>query len=101
MRTFRVDRNQVIQTIKENKPMLEQLGVRSMALFGSLARDEASRDSDVDLLVELNPPYTFDRYIQVKFFLEDLLQMPVDLVMRETLKPLIRSEVEKEAIYVA
>lgn len=72
-----------------------------MALFGSLARDEASRDSDVDLLVELNPPYTFDRYIQVKFFLEDLLQMPVDLVMRETLKPLIRSEVEKEAIYVA
>ena len=55
----------------------------------------------MDLLVELEPPYTFDRYIQAKFFLEDLLGCPVDLVMQETLKPRARITAEKEAIRVA
>jgi uncharacterized protein len=75
--------------------------VKSSRLFGSVARNEAGPDSDVDLLIDMEPPYTFDRYIQVKFFIEDLLDRPVDLVMSDTLKHRARPMVEKEAILVA
>jgi len=57
-----------------------------LALFGSFARDEARPDSDVDFLVELDRR-TFDRYMELKIFLEDLLQRPVDLVPADRLKP--------------
>ena len=72
-----------------------------VALFGSVAREEASLESDVDLLVDLETPHTFDRYIGAKFYLEDLLGCSVDLVMQETLKPRLRPQVEKDAIHVA
>jgi uncharacterized protein len=66
-----------------------------------VARDEARADSDVDLLVELEAPVTFDRYMDVKFYLEDLLAKPVDLVTALSLKPQLRAIVEREAIRVA
>ena len=72
-----------------------------LAIFGSVARDEARPDSDVDILVEFEGSVTFDRYMDVKFYLEDLLETRVDLVSQRSLKPLIRSTVEQEAIYVA
>ena len=101
MKTKFMDREFVLQRLRSHISDLHRLGVRSIALFGSVARGEAEQDSDVDLLVELEPPYTFDRYIQAKFFLEDLLGCPVDLVMQETLKPRARITAEKEAICVA
>jgi hypothetical protein len=52
------------------------------------------------LLVEFTPPLTYDRYIQAKFYLEDLLGCPIDLVIPDTLKPSIRLLVEKEAVHV-
>ncbi|MEY3329576.1 MAG: hypothetical protein RLZZ115_2459, partial [Cyanobacteriota bacterium] len=61
----------------------------------------ARPDSDVDILVEFEGSVTFDRYMDVKFYLEDLLETRVDLVSQRSLKPLIRSTVEQEAIYVA
>ncbi len=87
-----------LQAVKEQ--LLKQYGVVSLTLFGSLARDEATESSDVDLLVEFSGALTYDRYIQTKFFLEDFLGCPVDLVMPETLKPAIRPQVEKEALRV-
>lgn len=96
-----MDRDTILKNLKTCRPELEKMGIRSLALFGSLARNQARPDSDVDLLVEFIPPLTFDRYIQVKFYLEDLLGRPVDLVIPDTLKPRIRPEVEKEAIYVS
>jgi len=96
-----MDRDAVLEILKTHRPTLEGLGVRSLAIFGSLARNQARLGSDVDLLVEFYPPLTFDRYIQVKFYLEDLLGCPVDLVIPDTLKPRLRPQVEKEAIYVA
>lgn len=94
-------RDQVLVTLKQHEAVLKQMGVRSLAIFGSVARDEARPDSDVDLLVDLEPPYTLDRYMNVKFFLEDNLGVAVDLVMQEGLRPQIRETVEREAIYVA
>lgn len=94
-------REQILQILQEQREELRRMGVRSLALFGSAVRGELHSQSDIDLLVELEPPYTYDRYIHVKFFLEDLLQRPVDLVMLDTLKERIRPEIEREAIYVA
>jgi len=96
-----MDRDFVLQLLRSHISDLHRLGIRSIALFGSMARGEARQESDVDLLVELEPPYTFDRYIQAKFYIEDLLGCPVDMVMQETLKPRARITVEKEAIHVA
>ncbi|GAP97781.1 nucleotidyltransferase family protein [Leptolyngbya sp. NIES-2104] len=94
-------RDQVLATLKEHEATLREMGVRSLAIFGSVARDEARPDSDVDLLVDLEPPYTLDRYMDVKFFLEDNLGVSVDLVMQDGLRPQIRETVEREAIYVS
>jgi uncharacterized protein len=93
-------RDEVIRILSENRAELRKMGVRSLALFGSAARGELRPDSDIDLLVDLEPPYTYDRYIHIKFFIEDMLQRSVDLVMSETLKARVRPYIEKEAIYV-
>ena len=76
-------------------------GVKSLALFGSMARDEAGTTSDVDLLVEFKQPPGFDGYMDLKFWLEELLRHRVDLVMRTALKPDALPIVEEEAIRVA
>jgi hypothetical protein len=96
-----LDRDAILNLLSIHKTDLAQMGVISIALFGSAARGEARPDSDVDLLVELAPPLTFDQYTQVNFYLEDLLGCPVDLVFPDTLKSRIRSSVLAEAIYVA
>ena len=79
----------------------KKFGVKTLALFGSVARDEAGVESDVDILVEFEGPVTFDRYMGLKLFLEDLLGCSVDLATVRLLKPRIRSRVLEEAIYVS
>lgn len=66
-----------------------------------MARDEASEHSDVDVLVEFDPPPTFERYMDLQFYLEELLGAQVDLGMPDTLKPRIRARVLQEALRVA
>ncbi len=95
-----MQRDQVIDILTKHRAHLRSLGVQSLALFGSVARDEARSDSDVDILVDLEPPVTFDCYMNVKLYLEDHLGTKVDVVMRKSLHPLIRSAVEQEMIYV-
>ena len=75
--------------------------VKSLAIFGSAARDTISATSDVDLLVEFDTAATFDGYFDLKFFLEDLIGRRVDLVTRSGLRSELRSRVEQEAIHVA
>ncbi len=96
-----MDLASVLGLLTEHQPTLRKMGVASLAIFGSVARDEARADSDVDLLVEIEAPVTFDRYMDVKFYLEDLLAKPVDLVTALSLKPQLRAIVEREAIRVA
>lgn len=94
-------RDEVLSILAQHRMVLKDLGVKLLAIFGSVAGDEARPDSDVDILVEFEGSVTFDRYMDVKFYLEDLLETRVDLVSQRSLKPLIRSTVEQEAIYVA
>jgi len=96
-----LNKNEILETLRAHRDELRQrFGVKSLAVFGSVARGEAGPDSDVDILVEFEGRATFDRYMGLKFFLEDLLGKRVDLVTRKALKPRMRPYVEREAIYV-
>ena len=92
---------EIIRLLRQHRDELrKQFGVKSLAIFGSVARGEAGPESDVDIRVEFEGRATFDRYMGLKFFLEDLLGRRVDLVTRKALKPRLRPYVEQEAIYV-
>lgn len=93
-------RDEVLRILREHRRELEEFQVKKLALFGSVARDEAKANSDVDVLVEFEDTATFDRYMDLKFYLEDCLRCRVDLVTFDTLKPRLRPRVESEAIYV-
>lgn len=91
----------VLQLLAQHKPaMSERFGVLDLALFGSVARGQASARSDVDLLVRFDGPATSERYFGLMFYLEDLLGRPVDLVTDKALRPELRPHVERDAIHV-
>jgi uncharacterized protein len=94
-------RDEVIAILRQHEQPLNRFGVISLAIFGSVARDEAQPESDIDILVEFVEPPTFDRYMDLKFYLEDCLGQTVDLVSYKMLKPQIRDIIEKEAVHVA
>ena len=95
-------RDEVIQILQQHRRELgERFGVRSLALFGSIARDEAGPESDVDVLVEFPGSPTFDQYMGLKLFLEDALGRKVDVATKRSIRERVRSFVEKEAVYVA
>lgn len=95
-----MQRDEVLSILAQHQDSLKHFRIKSLAIFGSVARDEARPDSDIDILVEFEQPVTFDRYMELKFYLEDHLGTRIDLVSRCTLKPQIRSAVEREAIPV-
>jgi predicted nucleotidyltransferase len=94
-------REEVIRILSENRAELSKMGVRSLAVFGSVARNEASPDSDVDLLVEFSQPVGLFQFITLKQYLETLLGTAVDLGTARSLKPRLKENVLREAIYVA
>jgi hypothetical protein len=77
---------------------LRELGAVKIGVFGSRVRGDARPDSDVDVLVTLARP-SFDDYMEIKFYLEDLLGGRVDLVIEDGLKPLVRPYVMAEVVY--
>jgi uncharacterized protein len=96
-----MDRAQTLQLLAAHKSALaDRFGVVKLALFGSTARSAARQDSDVDILVAFDGPATSKRYFGVQFYLEDLLDRPVDLVTDKALRPELRPFIEKEAIGV-
>lgn len=92
----------VLQTLKQKKDeMAKQFGVKSLLLFGSVARNEAASTSDVDLLVEFNRPVGYFGLFALQDYLEKLLGCPVDLGTPDSLKPYIKERVMGELIRVA
>ncbi len=92
--------HEVQSKLQEHRQALREFGVVRLSLFGSAVRNEAGEASDLDFLVELTPK-TFRNYMGLKLFLEDLFGLPVDLVTREGLKPLLSERVLGEAERVA
>ena len=96
-----MNRDQLIEVLKEHKPTLAQrFGVVELALFGSFARDEAARDSDVDILVRFGEPPHWRQYFGAQAFLEELLGCPVDMATHQELREEIKPFVEREAVDV-
>jgi|ERR1700674_846658 len=94
-------RDDILRLLSTHRQELEEgFGIGWLALFGSVARDEAGPESDVDILVEFRETPGLAEYMGLKFWLEDHLGQHVDLVMDKALKPWARQLVESEAIRV-
>lgn len=96
-----MDKQTLLTCLKGSiKEIRQRFPVKSLAVFGSVARDEAVDNSDVDILVEFNQRATFDIFMDLKFYLEELLGMSVDLVTDKALRPQVRRAIEKEIVNV-
>jgi predicted nucleotidyltransferase len=91
-------REEVLGLIEQNREGLKKLGVRRLGLFGSCARGEATATSDLDFVVEFANK-SFDAYMDLKTFLENLFGCRVDVVLSETIKPRLRPIIQRETVY--
>jgi uncharacterized protein len=89
---------EALRVLVTHQNALEDFGVKSLMLFGSVARDEARTDSDVDLLVEFDRPVGLFTFVRLKRYLEEILESSVDLGTPDSLKPYLRESVFREAI---
>lgn len=95
-------KKEALQFLEAHKlEMIERFGVKHLALFGSTVRDEATADSDVDVLVEFAGGETYRNYFDLLFFLEDHLHASIDLVCVDAVRPQLKPYIEREALYVA
>jgi predicted nucleotidyltransferase len=92
----------ILYVLDQNRSHLRALGVRRIGLFGSFVRGEQRPDSDIDLLVEFEPGRkTFDTFMELSFFLEEVLQHRIELVTLESLGPYLGPHILKGVEYVA
>ena len=92
-------RQEILNTLATHRVKLREMGIGSLSLFGSVARDEAADTSDVDLLVVFNRPVGLFHFARVRRTLSELLSCPVDLVTQAALRDEMRDEILKEAVY--
>ncbi len=91
-------RDEVLAILATHKKQLQKLEVKSLTLFGSVARDEARLDSDVDFLVEFNQEGGFFQLLRVQYYLEDILGCSVDLGTQDALREHLRKSVLEDVI---
>jgi len=92
------NRDSILKTLEENRDAIRRFGVRRLGLFGSCARGECNEASDLDFVVEFDRK-SFDTYMGLKEFLEELLSCHVDLVIGDSIKPRLRRTILEEAIH--
>jgi len=94
-------RKDILASLKKLKrEVAKEFSVKTMGVFGSVARDEQTGQSDIDLLVEFSKPVGFVTFMRLENFLSERLGKQVDLVTPDSLKPVIRQDVLSEVIYV-
>src|SRR5436853_4355122 len=95
-------RDHVLAIFSEHKSELRsEYGVKNLRLFGSVARNEAKPDSDVDLLVEFDRPTGYFGLVRLQLYLEKLLGTSVDLGTPGALRPSMRQRIQEESLRVA
>lgn len=94
-------RDDVIARLKEAEPALRARGIRRAAVFGSVARGEERPDSDIDIMIEVDPEahITVFEYVGLKEYIGGLFDGPVDVVSRNGLKRYIAPAATADAIY--
>ena len=96
-----MNRQAILDRLNAEAPGLrKKYGVKSLAVFGSMARGDDHEGSDVDVLVTFEGKATFDNFMGLKLDLEDLFGRRVDLGTPNTLRPEMRASVEKDLIHV-
>ena len=96
-----MNRDEVLETLRKHKQVLrERFDVTGLALYGSFARNQATPESDVDILVRFGGPATSKSYFGTLFYIEDLLGRRIDLVTDKALRAEFRPFVEQEALDV-
>ena len=96
-------RDEILKILRAHRDELRRrFGVKSLAVFGSVARGEAGPESDVDIVVEFDPQAHVGLFkmVELKEFLEKVLGCPVDVVTLDGLRPWMRNRVQREAIHV-
>ena len=96
-----MERDKILALLKSHKRRLKKFGVRSISIFGSIARNQARKHSDIDLLVDFERPIGLFEFARLKMYLEELLGRKVDLVTPEALRKELRENILQEAIRVA
>ena len=87
--------------IRQHPDELKSFGVKRLGLFGSFVRNEQNTGSDIDLLVEFEEGQkTFDNFIHLSFWLEEMLERPVELVTVDAVSPYLRPYITQEVEYV-
>jgi uncharacterized protein len=89
---------EIMEKLETHRDNIRGFGVRRLGVFGSYARGEAEPGSDMDFLVEFDKK-TFDNYMDLKFFLEDLFASRIDLVIADAVKPRLRKPIFEETVY--
>jgi len=96
-------RDDVIATLQQHRAALEERGVMHAAVFGSVARGEETPESDIDIMIDIEPTKWFSMgiydYVDIQLMIGDLFPPPVDVVNRESLKRYVKPSVLKDAIY--
>jgi predicted nucleotidyltransferase len=96
-----MDREQVISSLRAHEPALHQSGVCRLYLFGSVAREQAGPDSDVDLFFDTdNPRFSLIELVDVQERITAILGVESDVMTRASLHPLLRPQIEAEAMRV-
>jgi hypothetical protein len=92
---------EALETLRRSEPALRGRGVRHAALIGSVARGDNRPDSDIDIMIEIDPDarITVFDYVDLKEYIANLFGEPVDVVNRDGLKSYVRPAVTADAIY--
>jgi hypothetical protein len=93
-----MSKQDILETLSAHEAKIRSFGVRSLSLFGSSVRGEETPASDLDFIVEFQNK-SFDSYMDLKLFLEDLFGRQVDLVLADGIKPRLRAAILREAIH--
>ena len=90
----------ILELIQKNHNEIKKYGVKRIGLFGSYLRNQQKRGSDIDILIEFQKgKKTFDNYMDLKFFLEDIFHCDVDLVIKESLRVELKSNILRSVQY--
>jgi hypothetical protein len=96
-----MDQQAILHTLRKNEPALRARGVAHAALFGSCARGDNRLDSDIDIMVEIDPATGIGvyEYVALKEYVARLFESRVDVVSRDSLKPYVKLAAIEDAIY--
>jgi len=97
-----VTKDKIISQLKDNYEQISKFGVIKIGLFGSFSNNSANHNRDIDILVKFSPEsISFNNYMDLKFFLEDLFHTKIDLVIEDDLRNELKDSILSSVIYAA